>query len=136
MSTVLFIDRSIGARIVPEALRAAGAQVEVHDDHFAQTTPDQEWLEEVTQRGWIVLTQDKRIRYRTLERMAVTQAGARLFVIVGGNLRAMEVARVLCTALPALQRVADAEAAPFIAKVYRSGRVELWLRATDLMAPN
>jgi hypothetical protein len=33
---VFFVDRSLGKHVVPGALRAAGARVEVHDDHFPQ----------------------------------------------------------------------------------------------------
>jgi hypothetical protein len=35
-----FIDRSPGAHDVPDALRAAGALVEIHDDHVAPDTPE------------------------------------------------------------------------------------------------
>ena len=31
---VFFIDRALGKRAVAEALRKAGAIVEIHDDHF------------------------------------------------------------------------------------------------------
>jgi hypothetical protein len=48
---VFFIDRSLGRKKVPEALRRAGATVEVLDDHFPNSTPDQIWLKEVGQRG-------------------------------------------------------------------------------------
>ena len=36
---VFFIDRSLGRRHVAQALRAAGAVVEIHDDHFPQDAP-------------------------------------------------------------------------------------------------
>jgi len=55
---VFFIDRSLGRKYVAGALRTAGAKVEVHDDHFPQTTPDVEWLAEVGRRGWVVLSKD------------------------------------------------------------------------------
>ena len=43
-SLVFFVDRSLGKHIVAQALRAAGARVEVHDDHFPQDATDVEWL--------------------------------------------------------------------------------------------
>lgn len=71
-----FVDRSLGARDVPEALRSAGVLVEVHDDHFAPDTPDIVWLAEVGARGWIVLTKDSRIRrVDRAERRAVERRG-------------------------------------------------------------
>jgi len=42
-----FVDRSLGGRVVADALRVAGEAVEVHDDHFARDAPDQLWLAEV-----------------------------------------------------------------------------------------
>ena len=59
-----FIDRSLGRKIVADALRQAGAEVHVHGDHFPPDARDEEWLRVVGQRGWIVLTKDKMIRYR------------------------------------------------------------------------
>lgn len=73
---VFFIDRSLGRKYVAEALRTAGATVEVHDDHFPQTTPDVDWLAEVGRRGWVVLSKDERIRRNRIEREAL-EAGRR-----------------------------------------------------------
>jgi len=58
----LFLDRSLGRRQVAEALRNAGARIEIHDDHFGPETTDEDWLREAGRRGWIVLTKDARIR--------------------------------------------------------------------------
>jgi hypothetical protein len=44
--TRFFFDRNLGHR-VPEALRADGWLVEMHDDHFAEDTPDEVILEAV-----------------------------------------------------------------------------------------
>jgi hypothetical protein len=30
---VFFIDRSLGRKVIPDALRAAGEEVRIHDDH-------------------------------------------------------------------------------------------------------
>lgn len=75
-----FIDRSLGSRDVPEALRAAGARVEVHDDHFDQDAEDAIWLPEVGGRGWLVLTKDIRIRRHPLELSALMNAGVGAFI--------------------------------------------------------
>jgi hypothetical protein len=61
-SLVFFLDRSVGKRRVAESLRARGALVELHDDHFAKDVPDSEWIAEVIRRGWIIVTKDKWIR--------------------------------------------------------------------------
>ena len=64
--SVFFIDRSLGKKIVAQALRDIGETVEIHDDHFAPDAKDEDWLVEVGKRGWIVLTKDDRIRYEPL----------------------------------------------------------------------
>ena len=56
---VFFLDRSLGKHIIAEALRQAGQDVRIHDDHFRQDTTDEEWLRQVGGQGWIVLTKDK-----------------------------------------------------------------------------
>lgn len=59
---VFFVDRSLGARTVPDALRVAGARVEVHADHFTDDAPDPEILRFVGERQWVFLSKDKRVR--------------------------------------------------------------------------
>lgn len=46
-----FVARSLGRGLVVAALREAGVTVHAHDDHFAQDTPDAEWLVKVGARG-------------------------------------------------------------------------------------
>jgi hypothetical protein len=99
-SAPLFLDRSLGAVVVAEALREAGEAVEVHDDHFAQDAPDEEWLPEVARRGWIAVTKDNAIRRGFLQRLAVAQAGARLFVFTPGKMTGPEMGAALVTAAP------------------------------------
>lgn len=69
MSTVFFTDRDLG-RALPDALAAAGMSIERHADHFAHDAPDQDWVPVVTERGWVILTCDRRMRYKQVERIA------------------------------------------------------------------
>ena len=75
---IFFIDRSLGKKIVAQALRDSGETVEIHDDHFLPDAKDEDWLVEVGSRGWIVLTKDDRIRYRVTERTAIMSASESL----------------------------------------------------------
>jgi hypothetical protein len=99
--------------------------VEVHDDHFLQDARDEEWLREVGQRGWIVLTRDDRIRHRLHERTALLQAGVRAFVLVRRSLSGLAMAEAFVQALPAMQRFVAQHQAPFIARVTQTGNVSL-----------
>jgi hypothetical protein len=99
--------------------------VEIHDDHFKRDEEDRIWLAAVGQRKWVVLTKDQRLRYRPLEIAALRSSGARVFVLVAGNLRGGEIASVFVAALPAMCRILHTHEGPFIARVAKSGKVTL-----------
>jgi len=122
---VFFIDRSLGRRIVAQALREIGETVEIHDDHFLPDAKDEDWLLEVGKRGWIVLTKDDRIRYRITERTAIVSAKVRAFVLTSTQLQGTEMAAAFIKALSRIKRVVASNAPPFIARVSRTGKV--WL---------
>ncbi|HEY2323667.1 MAG TPA: hypothetical protein VGJ82_12475, partial [Thermoanaerobaculia bacterium] len=83
---VFFVDRSMGRQIAV-ALSEAGVKTITHDSVFQeQDTPDDVWLARAGSEGWIVLTKDKLIRRRPLERQALIASGVRAFVFTGGNL--------------------------------------------------
>jgi hypothetical protein len=48
--STFFVDRSLG-RALGEKLRAAGWKIEIHDHHFAENTPDEEWLIKVGEKA-------------------------------------------------------------------------------------
>lgn len=131
---VFFTDRDLG-KLVPATLRAAGFEVERHDDHYGPNTPDTEWLAEAGARGWVALTHNKNIRYVTLEKEMVARAGVRLFVLIGAYTH-RELADNLVATMPRVVQFLDDHKPPFIAKIYmasqgdreagRPGRVEWW----------
>lgn len=118
---VFFLDRSVGKHHVSAALRALGAVVELHDEHFGETTEDAAWIAAVARSGWVILTKDQRIRRRPLERAAVVASGARMFALTSGNLSGPAMAEVFGRHLHKMMRIALGEPAPFIALVSRSG---------------
>ena len=124
---VFFIDRALGKNHIPNALRNVGETVEIHDDHFNQDAFDTDWLPIVASRGWVVLTADRKIAYRHLERLAVEQSKARLFVLVSGNMTGPDMAIVFVKAINSIKRFVSQKPGSFIAKVYKDGRVGAWL---------
>jgi predicted nuclease of predicted toxin-antitoxin system len=131
---VFFVDRCLGKKQVPETLRSTGITVELHDDHFAKDAQDTDWLPQVGAKGWIVLTKDERIGKRTLEKIAVAQAGVKMFVLVSQSLSGVDMANAFKQAIKAIQTFVKDNPAPFIAKVYRDGRVEAWKDHEELLA--
>jgi predicted nuclease of predicted toxin-antitoxin system len=120
-----FLDRALGKRKVADALRATGAPVEVHEDHFPSDARDEDWLSEVGKRGWVVLTKDRHIRYRASEKRALMRAGIAVFVLTSGNLTGDDMATAFVAAMPRIQKLLRSLKPPFIAKVTRSGTVTL-----------
>ena len=97
---VFFLDRSLGKKKVAQALRQAGAVVEVHADHFPADARDEDWLRVVGSRGWIVLTKDERIRYRPNERSALLRSGVRAFILTARDLTGEEMGEVSSPSWP------------------------------------
>jgi predicted nuclease of predicted toxin-antitoxin system len=124
-----FIDRSLGDRILAEALRKHGVTVQVHKDHFPPDAKDEDWLRAVGKQRWVVLTKDKMLRYRETETSTLLAAKVRAFVLTSGNLRADEMAAAFMKALPKMERLLRKTRGPFVARVTRGGKTDL------LMAP-
>lgn len=123
---VFFVDRSLGRKIIPDALRAAGEEVRVHDDFFPQDAKDEMWLADVGRKGWVVLTKDKHIRYRALEIQALLSAKTRAFILTArGDLTGAEVGQIFIKAMPAMKKLCGTTAPPFIGRVSRDGSVTL-----------
>ena len=124
---VLFLDEGLGQHIIAEALRAAGARVEIHADNFRTGEIDEVWLSAVANRGWVALTKDFRIRYREPALHAIRRARACVIVLKkSGDLSGAEMAAIFVKALPAINRAAEREPPPFIAKVGKDGRLTHW----------
>jgi predicted nuclease of predicted toxin-antitoxin system len=118
---VIFLDRSLGKQIIASVLRTAGYTVEVHDDHFPPDASDEIWLSEVSRRGWVVFTKDKRIRYRAPELAAVSATNASVFTLTAGSIQAQEMADIFILALPKIRIFFATKPPPYIVTVSRSG---------------
>lgn len=119
MTWTYFADRDIEGREFVRIVRAAGVALETHSDHFIDYEDDAVWLPEVTRRGWIVLSGDRRIRTRPQNIQAVMSAGARVFVLLRKHTRNHLIARNFLNTLPRIEELLAQEAAPFIASVGR-----------------
>ena len=125
-SFTVFVDRSFGRHDVANALRRAGIQTEIHDDHFEMNAPDEEWLTEIGKRGWVGLTKDARIGQNTLQRLWVTRYCVKLFVFMSGNMTGPRMGEAIAESVSRMKRISVANEAPFIAKIYASGDARLW----------
>jgi hypothetical protein len=123
LTVVLFTDRDLG-NTFPAILKANGFSVERHSDHFPPECPDEEWLAEITRRGWVAVTHDTRIRYKPNELAAVVRHRVRLIVVVG-KAPFPELAKSFVNTRSRIEAFIEHTAAPFIAKFYRPSPAEL-----------
>jgi PIN like domain len=99
-----FLDRSLG-KTSASRLRKAGRVVHLIAEYYprdAQDIGDAEWIAEGCRRGWILLTKDRRIRYRTGELAAITSG--HLFCLADGNATLDQITQRFLNAMPAIHR--------------------------------
>lgn len=122
----LFLDRSLGRVKVPELLRAAGLRLVTLTEHYGipqdESVADEEWLELVGSRGWVVLMKDTRIRYNPAEREAVKRYSVQAFCLSNQNLTAATMAARFLDNLDAMKEAATTTG-PFIYAVHET-RIE------------
>ncbi len=109
--------------MVADALRTAGADVEVHDDHFPPDTPDERWLAEIGRKGWAVLSKDENIRRRPLELAAIANSKVGLFVLASHGLTGPEMAAVFISALSKIEAAHRDMNRPVVGLIYRVGSI-------------
>jgi hypothetical protein len=121
---IFFVDRSLGRHKVPDALRAAGLEIRVHDELFSKETADEVWLEHCGKHRWIVLTKDDRIRFRVGERQALSEHGVAAFILAAGSITGEMQAAAFVAALKKIQAMLEKEKKrPLLASVHRDGTV-------------
>lgn len=120
----LFLDRSLGRIVVAEALRREGARVEIHGDHFEHDSPDEEWLTQVADRGWTVLTKDVRIRYRPNELAAIRSSRAIVVMLGAASLTGEQMAAIFVRALKRIETTAAHVNGPAIFQLGRDARLK------------
>ena len=120
-SLTFFLDHQIGRYQVAEILRAAGAKIEVHLDHFGGDTPDIDWIPEVARRDWVLITKDQNIRRNPLERAAYKSARLRGFIVTGKDMGGPELAQLLVRCLPGMARRVAGHTGPLLFTISRGG---------------
>jgi hypothetical protein len=74
-----------------------------------------------------VLTRDKHIRLREIERNALLASNVAAFVFTGGNSSGVETAEAVIGALGRVEKTLLSETPPFICRITASGHVEMML---------
>jgi predicted nuclease of predicted toxin-antitoxin system len=120
-----FLDHNFGSVVVASALREAGYKVEVLGDNFPSNCKDEEWLQEVGRRGWVVLSKDRNFRYRRFEWDAFQRAGVAAFVLTVGDLSGQAVSTLLLNCIDRIQRLVTTRTRPLLVTISRSGHFDV-----------
>ncbi|HCG01808.1 MAG TPA: hypothetical protein DEV93_14855 [Chloroflexi bacterium] len=122
------VDRSLGAKVAAD-IRGAGYRVHTLESVYgrkqAMLVKDVTWLTHTAHSGWLILTKDKRIRRKQLEREAIITAKAKVFCLTKGNLRGVEQQRVVMGCLDEIVKAGE-QPGPFVYIVARRGITRLW----------
>ena len=120
-SLTVFTDRDLGSKIVPQRLREAGLDVVTIAEHYGQTRAQQvtdvEWIAEASSQGWVIFSQDQKIRHNLAEKTAIRRHAAQMFCVPNGNITGRQAAQRYVDNLPAIITAA-ASSGPFIYGVY------------------
>lgn len=122
-----FLDRSLGRHNVAGALRASGhvavPMADVYPNGQDQQVPDEEWIAEISARGWIALTKDLAIVRD--HAAALTASTLRVFALNNANLSGPQMAARYVDNLPAILARAE-EPGPYVYVVTSAGIERRW----------
>jgi len=116
-----FLDRGLGAHIVPAGLRAAGWFVTTMDESYgadaSQHIADVDWIAEASQRGESLLSKDSAVARRPAEAVAVVMNDARFFALANARVTGPEILQCFLTNEVAIFRWATRVTPPFVVAV-------------------
>jgi hypothetical protein len=130
----VFLDRSVGTKKIAFALRELGVDVEtIHDRYGGESVriQDTQWIEEATADGRVLIGADKRIRYKSLERLAICRHKARCFTFPRGDLTAEEMVRRIALHLTEMTQLAQ-RPGPYVVHLGHDRVVPMKLDCDDL----
>lgn len=118
---VFWVDRCLG-RSVPDALEAAKIDVRRYEDLYPNEpdVPDAEWIPEVAERGWVIVTKDAAITRTRPEIEALRRARARFVCLAAKNMTGPEQVECLLHHWRTVEGLLRTRRPPVLAKVLRS----------------
>ena len=120
-AVTLLLDRTHQSKVTEKLLRHLDVRVEIHKRHYLPGAPDPEWIADAAKRGWAIISGDKGIEYDGINRHAVAQSGARVFLLTDTESRGAEWAASLVMARHKIQRVATENRGPFFCNIEKGG---------------
>jgi len=116
----LFFDENLGIQL-SNGLREFGEDTCHLLDCFSAGTFDEVWLQTIGERGWLLLTCDKRIRRRPLEKEALKKYKVGAFFLLGKKMNRWDYIKQVVRAWDKIKDIAEREKPPFVYQVNRHG---------------
>ncbi len=98
----------------------------IHDTYFNPDETDENIIKTAAAHGWVLITKDKRIRFRETAKDLIRSRNARMIVVTTKDQTTDVVSQVLIDAMPKICRFLDSTPPPFVAKLTKNGIVEVY----------
>jgi hypothetical protein len=122
MALTWFLDRTHACRETGRQLRKAGVTVIKHREVYAQDDlEDPVWLRECAAKGWIIISGDKGLHADGINRQAVIQSGAKVFILDDSSSKGIEWASALVTGRKKIEALAEHNFGPFYVWIEKNG---------------
>ena len=126
-----FLDRGLGAVIVPEGLREHDWQVTTMDERYgaeaSQDVADVDWIRDASELGECLITKDTAIARVPIEAQVVHMCDARVFTITSARITGRQMLERLLRNELTVFRWARRTPPPFVLGIYesRAARIQL-----------
>jgi hypothetical protein len=122
---IIFFDRDVGITL-PQALRIVHfdrdfAQIHYHQQHFAQSTPDDQWMPIVGANDWTLIGHDSRHHEEPAELAAIKQYSMGCFYLWGSEAKRWEKLQCFARVWERIVAVEASTPRPFIFRVTKMG---------------
>lgn len=115
-----FFDNNLSPKLA-HGFREFGEDVVHLIDVFPPTAQDTDWLPVIGEKGWILVTRDKKIRRRPAELAAYRLNGIGGFVLTGKNIEGWRIVRQLVNRWLKMKELAESTRKPFLYRIPPSG---------------
>lgn len=119
---VLFIDRSLASKRLPQILVKMGFEVEIHKDYFVEDLEDDKWIPEVASRKWVILSGDKRLAVEPLNKKAVCDSKSQVLLVTDSNSLPEQWAASIIVGRYRIQELLDKHPGPSFIKIGKQAR--------------
>ena len=121
-----YFDRNFGTRL-PKALAWVRPPVNIEwhqKQRFPQEMPDDEWLEIVGRRNWIVFSHDRKFHSEATETAAIQQHTVGCFYLPCANDGTWNKLQVFVRTFSRILKIAKRDSPPYVYDIQSSGRIK------------